>query len=154
MVPSTLSSMNRIDWLPVNLTAKVVIELCGLSNSVKDDVKEESSPLRIYHVLNPQATSWEEILPAVTSGLGPDVSVVDWSVWLKALEESEQKEDVDSNPGVKLLDFYRASDKAGSMGLNLPVLETEETRAASETLREMGPVRQEWMAEWMKQWNF
>lgn len=62
--------------------------------------------------------------------------------------------DYETNPGLKLLPFYRNVTKAGEAGLELPVLETTISQARSPTLRTVGPVSPAWVDAWMKQWAF
>jgi hypothetical protein len=152
MVPATLASLDRIDWLPVNHASKIVVELAGLDRIEESTMK--SSSANIFHEVNPRAVSWDDLVPAVTASFGSGVSVVPWSVWLSALEKSEAGGDFGQNPGLKLLDFYRGVDIAAEAGLQLPVLETTNTQLRSMTLRALEPVRKDWMSQWMVQWGF
>jgi hypothetical protein len=152
MVPSTLTSMDRVDWLPVNHTAQIVVELAGLS----DDQETRPPPVsvEIFHGVNSSYRSWSSLVQTVASSLGPGMSVVPWQDWLAALEASAQKEDLIKNPGIKLIEFYKNANKAEGMGLQLPLLETTTTQLRSETLRTLGPVTEDWMRQWMRQWKF
>jgi hypothetical protein len=152
MVPSTLSSLDRVDWLPVNDCSRIVIELAGLSGA--SETVDITPPPHIFHGVNPALTSWSSLIPAVTAAFGPAVSVVPWATWLSALETSEQKGDFVKNPAIKLLEFYKNVDKAHLSGFELPVLETNITQTKSETLRALGPVKEDWMSQWMSQWAF
>ncbi|KAH8655420.1 hypothetical protein BX600DRAFT_515242 [Xylariales sp. PMI_506] len=153
MVPSTLTSLERVDWLPVNHAAKIIAELAGLDNDGEKTAMDASS-LRIFHGVNPNSTSWSSLVETVTSFLGPEVSVVPWTTWLSALEASAKDGNLDRNPGIKLLEFYKDADRTSASGLELPVLQSQETQESSETLRTVGPVKKEWMSQWMKQWGF
>lgn len=151
MLPESLSSLNRIDWVPVDKTAKTILELrqLGETGRVSSD-----TGMPVFHIVNPSTCSWSSLLPSVQSCLGPSVSTVSWKTWLDALEASEQRGDLGQNPGVKLLDFYRGVDQAGDAGLELPVLETKVSQMKSQTLRSLGPITEGWMRQWMDQWNF
>ena len=94
------------------------------------------------------------MVPTVASCLGHEISVVSWSEWLSALVASEAKADYDRNPGLKLLAFYKNIEKAALMGLQLPVLETQETQMVSGTLKSLEAVNEAWMSNWMSQWDF
>jgi hypothetical protein len=151
MVPSTLSSLDRVNWIPVNHVAKIVIELAGLCG--KQDVVAPCPSMSIFHGVNPFVRSWSSLVHIVASSLGSDIAVVPWMEWLSALEASERGPYSEKNPGIKLLDFYKNVDKAGTLNLQLPVLETKITQVKSDTLRTLGPVKEDWMSQWMKQWG-
>jgi hypothetical protein len=109
----------------------------------------------VFHAVNPSVTPWSTVLPAVISHLGPSVSVVPWETWLSVLEASSvERVEIEQNTGIKLLDFYEASDRMEKSGLKLPVLETEISGKRSGTLMSVGAVTEQWMEEWMRQWNF
>ncbi len=153
MLPDSLPSLNRIDWLPVNLLSQIVVELAGL-DSVPLATSTPSKPMTIFHAVNPSTTPWSTLIPAIASSLGPSVEVVPWGQWFKALQESQEKTDIKLNPGLKLLDFYEGADRMGKEGLEVPVLETVVTLSRSKSLGEVGAVSVEWMKEWMGQWGF
>lgn len=131
----------------------MIAELAGLADTQLHTTSKPREQMPVFHGVNPAVCSWTSLVPTVASRLGPEVSVVSWSEWLGALVASEAKADYEQNPGLKLLTFYKGVAKAASMGLQLPVLETEETRQVSGTLRSMGPVSEAWMSNWMKQWG-
>ncbi|KAL9594502.1 MAG: hypothetical protein Q9219_006996 [cf. Caloplaca sp. 3 TL-2023] len=143
-VPSSLAAQDDIAWVPVDLAAKALVEL-GLSSSSTHDT---------YNLTNPRPSSWSHLVPLVQTHLSKDhspVDVVDFDTWVKALGESAEKspEDVDRNPGIKLLDFYEGLSGAGST-----VLETRETEGVSGTVKGLGTVGEEWMRKWLEQWDF
>lgn len=151
MLPESLSSLDRIDWVPVDKTAHIILELGQLGETGR---ASSDTTMPVFHVVNPSTCSWSSLLPSIQSCLGPFVSTVPWRTWLDALEASEQRGDLEQNPGVKLLDFYRGVGQAGDAGLELPVLETKVSQMKSQTLRSLGPVKGEWMKQWMEQWKF
>lgn len=168
-MPSTLASLDRVDWLPVNYTAEIISELAGLSGGGDgdDDDDDEAASTdsnskqkpRVYHVVNPLACSWSALVPTVREGLlGPDanIDIVPWAEWLAALEAGEVAggHDYEQNPALRLLPFYRTITKASEAGRQLPVLQTTMSQQRSKTLRGLGPVSPAWMAQWMKQWAF
>ena len=144
LLPDSLMAMGT-EWIPVDVLAKVIVELLDPSDSGSDLT-------RVYHTVNPHSAEWRDLLPAVKEGLSKDIEVVPYHEWVDALEQSATKtEDVGQNPAIKLLDFFKGLEqKAGGSA----PLETKGTAKSSKTLAELGPVSPEWMAIWMRQWGF
>ncbi|SMR52769.1 unnamed protein product [Zymoseptoria tritici ST99CH_1E4] len=101
----------RPSWLPVDLCAKAIAEI-SMSPSVGGDAAEPKVDL-VYHILNPQTFSFErDLLPALQRCAAlPPFEIVSTAEWLDRLENSEP--DVERNPSMKLVDFWRA--KYGNM---------------------------------------
>jgi hypothetical protein len=141
----------------VNYLSQIIVELSGLDGKPDNTLMpcHHISPMPVFHAVNPSVTPWSTVLPAVISHLGPSVSVVPWETWLSVLEASSvERVEIEQNTGIKLLDFYEASDRMEKAGLKLPVLETEISGKRSGTLMSVGAVTEQWMEEWMRQWNF
>lgn len=144
LVPDSLGTLDKVDWIPVDVLAPIVLELALGRHATRG----------VYHAVNPKSTTWEALLPSIQAEIGPDVKTVTLAAWVEALTASlsvstTQKE-LAANPAVKLLDFYEsllASEDAA------PRLETGETEKASPMLAELGPVKGQWMVKWMKQWR-
>ncbi|KAL3420250.1 L-aminoadipate-semialdehyde dehydrogenase (nonribosomal peptide synthetase) [Phlyctema vagabunda] len=152
LIPSSLSSMSSIDWLPVNSLSTILAELASLS-SPETSTSSPSEHMPIFHTVNPSTVPWSALLPTITSHLGPTVAVTGWKDWLAALEQSASNgDDVEKNPGIKLLDFYRGLEHA--TGADAPVYQTANTVRYSRTLEALGPVQPEWFTEWLTQWGF
>jgi thioester reductase-like protein len=92
-------------WLPVDLCAKAIAQI-SLSPAADAALVEQDADL-VYHILNPQTFSFKrDLLPALQScGKLPPFEIVSVHQWLKRLESSEQ--DVEKNPSMKLVDFWR-----------------------------------------------
>ncbi|RDW77667.1 hypothetical protein BP6252_05720 [Coleophoma cylindrospora] len=155
-LPNSLGAMSRIDWLPVNTLSSILLELASLDAlPTTRRSANQNGEVRIVHTVNPSTTPWSELVPAVIKHFGSSVKVVEWEEWLAALEESAKNEgDVEKNPGIKLLNFYQGLDAAAKLGLECPIYETKDSAASSETLRTLGPVKEEWMSGWLRQWGF
>ncbi len=162
-LPASLASLDRIDWVPVNRAADILVELLFAGSSTEQE--QGNTATAVYHLVNPTAAAWADLLPTIQACLaqsGTAAEVVAWDAWLAALgasaEEAERQgqggagaePDYDANPGLKLLDFYRAATAAPP----LPVLGTEATLKHSPTLRSLGAVTPAWMGTWMAQWGF
>ena len=75
---------------------------------------DSSSTKTMFHNLtNPQQGSWSTLLPTIQSYLPKGTKIVPWSEWLDALRRSSEQREVESNPAVKLLDFYENMDPDG-----------------------------------------
>ena len=75
--------------------------------------------------------------------------------WIDALEKSQEKaEDVTRNPGIKLIDTYRAWSEATKKGTKFVPLDMTRTKSYSKTMREMKAVTPELMKNWCRQWNY
>ena len=57
---------------------------------------------------------------------------------------------ITDNRAIKLIDFYEGLLRGETQ---LPQLETVEAEKASPMLRDLGPIKDAWMAEWIKQWR-
>ena len=149
-IPTTLPTMEGVPWVPVDLTASIIVEL------LLSDIDEASSFAwtRFHNIVNPRNGSWETLFPSIIEYFGKDqVEAVDFSTWLEALKKSAAKaEDVKQNPAIKLMDFFEGMETHAKD----PVaeLETAETQRRSETLRGLEAVGNEWMGVWLKQWQF
>ncbi|KIL84125.1 hypothetical protein FAVG1_12702 [Fusarium avenaceum] len=148
-VPSSLGAASEIDWVPIDLVPKVLMEL--IYHDIRDNV-ETSEPFRVYHLRNPQRTSWALLLPAICSKLGPETKVVSYSKWLAMLRSSiEAGSDVTKYPAAKLLAWLVSLDMNPSA--RLPVLDIRKATTVSSTLDSMEAVSGAMMEKWMESWE-
>lgn len=168
--PETFPSRDHIDWLPVDKLSKILVEILSSASHYSDEQglpdKEASDSsnragavaTKMYHVVNPQATSWRadfsaEVLDAYPGSLVQPLPFEEWVERLKArAEEAENDEniDVERNPAIRLVDFY--SDATGAKE-SQRVLPANASTEASRTLRELGPLNRGWLQNWMVQWG-
>lgn len=150
--PATFPSRDRIDWLPVDKLSNILIEILVSSCTTAPQDYSRRAGTQMYHVVNPNATSWTSLVPSIL-GLctkGMEMNTVPFEEWTEVLSQSaEEVIDAERNPAVKLLDFYRAAAKAGKGSRMLTSLKAEE---ASRTLQDVEAVNQEWVRNWMTQW--
>ncbi|CAJ2509529.1 Uu.00g145550.m01.CDS01 [Anthostomella pinea] len=151
-IPASLGQMDTVDWIPVDVLCRSIVELAVHSTSAR--AANASPGAVVYHAANPQHSSWAEVLPTVVRSLksANGVEVVPLPVWVDALRESEPKtEDVTQNPAIKILGFFDGlvADSASPI-----LLDTKATVAASEMLAGLGPVGDALMENWMRQWAF
>jgi hypothetical protein len=84
------------------------------------------------------------------------VRPVAFGEWVRALSRSANsigngaKLDVERNPAVRLVDLYDGVARAGRDPRTFMSTRAQE---ASRTLREMDPINQDWIGNWMVQWG-
>lgn len=148
-LPNSLGQMNTVDWIPVDLLAKVVVELAVNAASSKGN----DAAAAVFHAANPRQNTWDKLVPIIARGLPDDVEVVSLETWVQALRETADGENHEAqNPAVKLVDFFESlvdnKDKEPFL------LDTKRASAVSETLAGLEPVKEEWVDRWMTQWHF
>lgn len=149
-IPDSLGRMEVVDWVPVNVLGDVITELVVSSPS------QNGPKATVYHVANPEQTSWAEILPTIAQILGhggSDVNVVPLRTWVQLLRENASEADADElkrNPAIKLLDFFEGiASSSGEQGL----LDTKQAESVSKALATLSPVNKGWVEVWMRQWG-
>ena len=121
--------------------------------------------LTIYHLVNPATFSFKhDLLPALKSSSLPTFDVVSPAEWLERLARSEQ--DVEKNPSVKLIDFWRKKygnavvsavdeEDAEPAGLDFETVRTTADCPVLGTVRD--PVSEGLMKRyvdtWMRKWK-
>ena len=182
-LPESLGPTDTVDWIPVDIAAKVVVELAesmaaeldGKGNSHTDLRGKETFPASLslnnrkskpgeasfYSISNPCVTCWSELTPSMRRYMPADTRTVTFIEWVELLKQSVRKEgyaavDESANPAAKLLDFFEnLQDKAIRFpDAKAAVLETKATAEKSPTLARVGPVSREWVELWMRQWDF
>ncbi|KAI5201906.1 hypothetical protein E4T39_04960 [Aureobasidium subglaciale] len=104
-IPSSLGLLDKIDWLPVDVSAATRCELTSATTAVHD-------MCHVYNIVNPQTTTRKVLLPEF--GAYKDlkkVSLVEWLALVKAHIETGQ-ESYPSAAG--LLDFSEGAQEANS----------------------------------------
>ncbi|KAI0868670.1 acetyl-CoA synthetase-like protein [Hypoxylon argillaceum] len=145
--PTSFPSRDNVDWLPVDKVARVLVEILESATATLEGSAKGTLP--VYHLANPHAISWGNIVPWAVNGL--KLKPVSFEEWLGKLEGCDEPlEDVDKNPAVKLVEFYREAGRAGGVPRRMM---TWKATQASKTLREIGPVNEEWMTAWSRQWG-
>ncbi|KAJ4413894.1 putative NRPS-like protein biosynthetic cluster [Gnomoniopsis sp. IMI 355080] len=149
-LPRDLGTADRVDWLPIETAAALVLDIAlAPSHEVRG----------YFHGVNTNAVSWGELVPAVWQAYeGRIREMVSFGEWLARLEESRGVQDaadglVDANPGLKLLDTYRAMMVYDTEGQAV-VFDTRRTSSISPSLRKAMAVSPELMGQWCAQWKF
>ncbi|KAK4212615.1 hypothetical protein QBC37DRAFT_424658 [Rhypophila decipiens] len=151
VLPSDLGQMTTIDWVPMEGIASMVLEVSGITQQV--DIDKVNG---YFHGINPKHVEWKEMIPAVREFYGERIKkVVPLDEWVQELEKSAtETEDVNENPGVKLLDTYRAWAMASKKGHGYVAMDVDRTKSYSPTMAHMKAVTPELMMNWCRQWNF
>jgi thioester reductase-like protein len=83
-LPENLGAMDRIDWVPVDRLASVLVELTLKAAAVKEDFNGylngdsnsepnghviEARGVRVFHPVHPRPTTWDRLQPFVVSAL-------------------------------------------------------------------------------------
>ncbi|KAI0024098.1 L-aminoadipate-semialdehyde dehydrogenase [Xylariomycetidae sp. FL0641] len=170
-LPETLGALDRIEWIPVDLLADIIVELAGIvpgdndadAEQTKDggrkkqqqqQQQQHARDLKVRHAVNPASVSWQALRPVVAKHLPEDTQTVPWPEWVRLLRESGVQggeEAARENPGLKLLDFYEGLNGDAETTFNL---ETKATRQGSKTMDTLPPVSGQWVDLWMRQWAF
>ncbi|KAL2146404.1 hypothetical protein VTI28DRAFT_4157 [Corynascus sepedonium] len=151
MLPEDLGHMTTIDWTPIEGIANLVLEVSGVTCQVPvEDING------YFHGINPVTTPWKPLAEAVKEFYDGRIGkLVNLDTWVDALEQSQAKaEDISKNPGVKLLDTYKAWVAAAREGQSYVAMDTSRTKNRSRTMSEMRAITPELMKNWCRQWNF
>lgn len=168
--PQTLPSRDHIDWLPVDKLSKILAEILSSASrpSVSQERLDEGLPdkignthltgTKIYHVVNPHLASWQhdlavDLFTLFPSGTVQPVYFREWLMRLKASAkeaESNGHLDMERNPAIRLIDFYTTLAENEEASRRLLSAASER---ASQTLRDLGPLKLDWLRNWMVQWD-
>ncbi|KAF3065896.1 Carboxylic acid reductase [Daldinia childiae] len=153
VLPVHLGIMDRVDWTPAESIANLVLEVAGVSQKVAaQDITG------YYHGVNPSVTSWANLAPAVQEFYGKDriSELISFKDWVDRLEQSHtgDAQDIDKNPGVKLIDSYRGMAGAYDAGQKPFIFDMKHTIERSTTMKSAKSITPELMKHWCKQWGF
>ncbi|USW56801.1 Putative AMP-dependent synthetase/ligase, fatty acyl-coenzyme A reductase, NAD-binding protein [Septoria linicola] len=144
-LPTSLGSFNNVDWVPIDLAAKVVLEFVHHATKKLQTSTSLASQTVVYHAVNPRPTPWQSLLPAVQASLAVQ-KTVPFQEWIDILARLGDQ-DINQYPAVKLVSFYRSLIAADDVRLN-----TLESQRASWTLKELKPVTGDMLRGWIRRW--
>lgn len=164
-LPDSLGpQFSEVDWVPSDVLGAVIADLVL---AVPDTTRGGGA--EVFNVRNPNTTSWSSLIPMIKEAAKTkseqNIQVVSPAVWLAQLQESVESDSNDAgagltgplvakNPAVKLVDFYREGlwpRLPSDAPLQLPMVVARAV-ATSDTLRNIPPVRPEWMRKWVAEW--
>ena len=149
--------MDRIDWIPVDILADIIVELANIDGTEADARTKAPQTIQVYHAVNPEDVGWDSLLPTVIKHLGSSYKVVTWGEWVDALRRSQENAslaELKQNPGLKLLRFFESLTLDESQSSLEFVLDVEMSAANSRTLASLEPVNPDWFNLWMNQWGY
>jgi thioester reductase-like protein len=130
---------DTLTWLPIDVVARSVAELCG--SSAHQDV---------YHVVNPRALNWTRDLLPMLHAAGLKFEEVSPQAWLERLVASNPDPAV--NPTIKLLDFFKNKYEKPKTGPAV-FYETQLTEAASPSLQQVRAPDAELIRKMVQYWT-
>lgn len=154
-VPDSLGSyFDGVDFIPVDVLGGILTEIATTTKA--NEVGMRRSGALVYNLRNPHLAPWRELLAAVIDTPGKQVKTVSPVVWLETLRASSQQLDNDNdsmtkNPAVKLSEFFEKLwmvERAPQHSMKI-----DRALDVSLTLRNLGPVRLQWMYKWVQEWN-
>ncbi|KAF4122906.1 Acyl-CoA synthetase (AMP-forming)/AMP-acid ligase II [Geosmithia morbida] len=145
-IPETLGGVDLVDWVPVDLLGRAIVELATGPDSSKEGAVA-------HHAVNSKTTTWRELAPIVQKAISTKdkpVQLVPYAEWVKTVRDSVSTTDMTLNPAAKLADFFQSL----SYEVEDPMtLDMTKTCAASKTLSNLEAVKDEWMINWVRQWG-
>ena len=156
--PATFPSRDRIDWLPVDKLATILLEILQTVSTTHHSATtpDGAGAQQVFHVVNPHPASWHaDLSPVIARAL--DAREVEFPEWVSALRASAEDAlasrsgpiDLDHNPAIRLLEFYEGAAAAEAPRM----LSSARAEEASLALANVGPVGEGWLRVWLEQWG-
>lgn len=159
LLPDSLGTMNSISWVPVDILARIIVQLLGRTY----DDEARPSALKVYNLVNPRTVPWSALLDTVQNGLGgPDqIRIVSLAKWVEALERSAQENHgfvAESNPAIKLLGFWKIIAEKSDRSLTAEPLKSnghvngeiglQNEEEVSDSQQNKADRRKSWLKQW------
>ncbi len=151
-VPGTIPLLNKVDWIPVNNAARILVELALDTPTGKADPQRRN--LALFNVANPNIVPWATLVPALQACTEDPPKIIPFPEWLHLLESSApaQWDMVAATlPALKLLDFFQGLEKGQRSSAQQTLMQTEMTRKSSPRLAIVGAVDKFIIANWLEQ---
>jgi len=175
VIPDNLGVMNRVDWVPVDRLADILVEI-SLSASLNNfgNLNGVPNDSAVFHPIHPYPTTWSAVRPTLLVALneltGKDVQVITAHKWTESVKKHMESESagedetvsnegglrrkLKQNPAAKLLDFYDSvmgSGQGENEGFRM-ILNIEKTLEQSERLRKLEKMQDKWIKKWITEW--
>lgn len=146
-----------IDWVPVDLASRAIVELALGSRSGEEGAGEDDSSLQVFNVVNPNLSEWSVFASAVQKRLGIDVcrqtTLAEWVDVLVRTDPSTMLE-AEARSSTKILPFFQHLAETAARGFLLqPKFDTTKAVAHSGTMRAMDGIDEVLINKWLEQWG-
>jgi thioester reductase-like protein len=139
-IPCNLVSLERVDWLPVDVAATVLLELAFTASAVEKSCQ-------VFNVVKPRPNTWATLLPSLKQYARlENVSLGEWVVRLKRSVDGAE-----SLPAAGLIEFFESVCRDG---VGKPAIETSKANALSVSLTNAQPITVKLMERWICEWDF
>lgn len=133
MIPTGVS---LVDWIPINELGGAILEIFHSENS--------SVEAKVFNLVNPNPLSWDVLIKTLMEQFGMKAKPVPLTHWVEQLRRNTS-----NTSAVRLMGFFEALGD----GMEVSFC-TENSAKASETFRQMQPVSERWVMDWLKQLGF
>jgi thioester reductase-like protein len=140
-IPASLGSLERVDWMPVDVAAAVVCELVSIGSGIPE-------VCQVYNIVNPQTTTWAEFSSELAAY--KDMKRVTFSDWIELLKERVESGEEKDTPATGLVDFFESACAAGK---GKPAIDCSKSLILSPTLKGAQGISVELMEQWIGQWS-
>ncbi|MCJ1306689.1 hypothetical protein MMC25_000332 [Agyrium rufum] len=154
-LPTELGSVSGVDWVPVDIAARIIIDLLDSADMGSEPA---DSPTRVLHLQNPHPIAWPDLLPSIckeleSSGNQGPIEQVSFREWIERLRIAAQDpSNLTELPAARLMGLFERMAKRGAV--KFPSLAVDAAATRSKTLEKLEPVGERWMTGWLRQWGF
>ncbi|KAL8711957.1 MAG: hypothetical protein Q9220_003653 [cf. Caloplaca sp. 1 TL-2023] len=143
--------MMDVDWIPVDSLARIVTEI-SLASPPPSPSSDPSEAAEVLNLVNPHPVPWSTMLDTFRQHFGAEkIKLVTLSDWIEQLErlDATNPKTLAQCPAIKILPFFRAMSKTGSIKYS-----TKKAENASKSMAALTPIGGEAMKTWLKQWGY
>lgn len=134
----------RLQWLPVDRSAGVIIDLLQLEKG------DDAASYPVYHIDNPVGQPWEEMSPVLAAALDiPSQNVIPYADWIMRVRRSPLS--ADENPAARIIDFLDGHFERMSCGGI--ILDTQKAKEHSATMAAQGGVDADIARAYVASWK-
>lgn len=130
------TNVSLVDWIPINELASAILDIFHCQNP--------SVGPQVFNLVNPNPLKWDALIETLIKHFGMKAKPIPLVQWVEELRKSTT-----FTPAAKLLGFFEA------LGQGIEVrYRTTNSATASKTFRQMRPVGERWVVDWLKQMGF